>query len=84
MQPTNPNQFTEKAWEAIVRTPEIAKQYQQQRLESEHLMQSLLEQDGLASSIFNKAGANVDSLRQRTTAFIDRQPKVASASSDSI
>jgi hypothetical protein len=25
MQPTNPNQFTEKAWQAIVRTPEIAK-----------------------------------------------------------
>jgi ATP-dependent Clp protease ATP-binding subunit ClpB len=31
MQPTNPNQFTEKAWEAIAHTPEIAKQYQQQQ-----------------------------------------------------
>jgi len=28
MQPTNSNQFTEKAWEAIVRTPEVAKQFQ--------------------------------------------------------
>ncbi|MEY2914625.1 MAG: hypothetical protein RLZZ184_3934 [Cyanobacteriota bacterium] len=37
MQPTNPNQFTEKAWEAIAHTPDVAKQYQQQQLESEHL-----------------------------------------------
>lgn len=38
MQPTNPNQFTEKAWEAIARTPDIAKQAKNQQIESEHLM----------------------------------------------
>jgi ATP-dependent Clp protease ATP-binding subunit ClpB len=26
MQPTNPNQFTEKAWEAIAHTPDIVKE----------------------------------------------------------
>jgi ATP-dependent Clp protease ATP-binding subunit ClpB len=83
MQPTNPNQFTEKAWEAIVRTPDIAKQSQQQQIESEHLMKSLLEQDGLASSIFNKAGVNVQRLRDRTAEFINRQPKVSNVSSGS-
>jgi len=40
MQPTNPNQFTEKAWEAITRTPDVAKQAQHQQIESEHLMRS--------------------------------------------
>jgi ATP-dependent Clp protease ATP-binding subunit ClpB len=51
MQPTNPNKFTEKAWEAIARTPDIAKAAKQQQLETEHLMKALLEQEGLATSI---------------------------------
>jgi len=80
MQPTNPNQFTEKAWEAIVRIPEIVKQSQQQQIESEHLMKALLEQDGLASSIFTKADIPVQRLRDRTDEFISRQPKLANPS----
>ncbi|MDM3860231.1 MAG: ATP-dependent chaperone ClpB [Aphanizomenon gracile PMC644.10] len=80
MQPTNPNQFTEKAWEAIAHTPDVAKQYQQQQLESEHLMKGLLEQEGLASAIFTKAGTNLQKVRDRTEQFIQRQPKVSGAS----
>ena len=80
MQPSNPNQFTEKAWEAIAHTPDIAKQNQQQQIESEHLLKSLLEQEGLASSIFNKAGISVQRLRDRTDEFIRRQPKLSSPS----
>ena len=79
MQPTNPNQFTEKAWQAIVRTPEIAKESRHQQIESEHLMQALLEQEGLAASIFNKAEVNVQNLRDHTTDFIDKQPKISNA-----
>ncbi len=78
MQPTNPNQFTEKTWEAIVRTPDIAKQNQHQQIESEHLMRSLIEQEGLATSIFNKADVSVQRLRDKTDEFIRRQPKVSS------
>ena len=77
MQPTNPKQFTEKAWSAIARTPDLAKQSQQQQIESEHLMQSLLEQDGLASAIFSKAGINLQQLKDKTAEFIARQPKVS-------
>ncbi|MEG4204632.1 ATP-dependent chaperone ClpB [Microcoleus sp. Pol7_A1] len=77
MQPNNPNQFTEKAWEALARTPELVKAAQQQQLESEHLMKALLEQEsGLASSLFNKAGVSVAKLRDRTDEFISRQPKI--------
>ena len=76
MQPTNPNQFTEKAWEAIARTPDIAKQNKQQQIESEHLFKSLLEQEGLGTSIFNKANISVPRLRDRTDDFIKRQPHV--------
>ncbi|YAI82797.1 MAG: ATP-dependent chaperone ClpB [cyanobacterium endosymbiont of Rhopalodia sterrenbergii] len=77
MQPTNPNQFTEKAWEAIVRTPDIAKQHSHQQIESEHLMVSLLELEGLSTSIFNKADISIQRLREWTEEFIRRQPKVS-------
>jgi ATP-dependent Clp protease ATP-binding subunit ClpB len=77
MQPNDPKQFTEKAWEAIVRTPEIVKQAQQQQIETEHLLKALLEQDGLAVSVFNKLGITVTRLRDRVDQQINRQPKVS-------
>ena len=79
MQPTNPNQFTEKAWAAIARTPDVVKAAQQQQIEPEHLLKSLLEEEGLASSIFSKAGINIHRLRDRIDEFINRQPKVSSS-----
>ncbi|NET48947.1 MAG: ATP-dependent chaperone ClpB [Merismopedia sp. SIO2A8] len=79
MQPTDPKKFTEKAWQAITRTPDLAKQAQQQQIESEHLMRSLLDDDGLASSVFNKLGINVQKARDYTEDFIRRQPKLSSA-----
>jgi len=81
MQPTNPNQFTEKAWEAIAHTPDIVKAAQQQQIETEHLMKSLLEQEGLAVSILAKCGVNIEKLRDRTEQFIQRQSKVSGSSS---
>lgn len=81
MQPSNPNQFTEKAWAAIARTPDIVKQAQHQQLESEHLIKSLLEQDGLASQIFQKVGISAQRLRDATDEFINKQPKLSNPSS---
>ncbi|MFK8183707.1 MAG: ATP-dependent chaperone ClpB [Phormidesmis sp.] len=81
MQPNDPNQFTEKAWSAIARTPDIVKQASQQQLEPEHLMQALLEQEGLAASIFQKVGVPIKDLRQRTNAFIEKQPKITGSES---
>lgn len=76
MQPTNPQQFTEKAWEAIVKTPDIAKQNQHQQIESEHLLKSLLEQEGLAVNIFNKANVALPRLRDKVDEFINHQAKI--------
>ncbi len=51
--------FTEKAWEAIISAPEVARGYSQQIVETEHLFKALLEQpNGLARRIMTKAGAN--------------------------
>jgi ATP-dependent Clp protease ATP-binding subunit ClpB len=80
MQPTNPNQFTEKAWEAIARTPDVAKAAQQQQLESEHLLKALIEQEGLATSILNKLEVPVQKVRDATESFIQRQPKISGSS----
>nr|AAB09631.1 ClpB [Synechococcus elongatus PCC 7942 = FACHB-805] len=77
MQPTNPNQFTEKAWEAIVRTTDVAKQAQHQQIESEHLFLALLQEPGLALNILKKAGLEAAQLQQFTERFIARQPKVS-------
>ena len=76
MQPTNPQQFTEKAWQAIVKTADIAKQNQHQQIESEHLLKALVEEEGLASSIFNKADISVAQVRDKVDRFINSQPKV--------
>jgi ATP-dependent Clp protease ATP-binding subunit ClpB len=80
MQPTDPNKFTEKAYAAIARTQEIAKVALHQNMESEHLLTSLLEQDGLATSIFTKAGVSAQRLRDRAQEFSQKQAKLKTSS----
>jgi ATP-dependent Clp protease ATP-binding subunit ClpB len=79
MQPNNPNQFTEKAWEALARTPDVAKQYQHQQIETEHLLLALLEQDGLATNVFSKLNVPAQKVRDAAETFVKRQPKVSGA-----
>ncbi|MGK7894146.1 MAG: Clp protease N-terminal domain-containing protein, partial [Xenococcus sp. (in: cyanobacteria)] len=76
MQPTNPQQFTEKAWQAVVKTADIAKQNNHQQIESEHLLKALLEEEGLTTSILNKADISVSKVRDKVDRFINSQPKV--------
>ena len=79
MQPNNPQKFTEKAWQAIANVQDIAKNSQQQQVETEHLFKSLITEEGLASSIFNKADVSVQLLRDRVNRFINSQPKVSNS-----
>ncbi|GLC34590.1 Chaperone protein ClpB3, chloroplastic [Pleodorina starrii] len=72
------NQFTEKAWQAIVAAPEICKECSQQIVETEHLMKAMLEQpNGLARRILAKAGSDPTRLLERTDEYIRRQPRVS-------
>ncbi len=79
MQPTDPSKFTEKAWEAIVKSQDVARSYKQQNLEVEHVAIALLDQGGLTDTILSKVGIEPDSLRQKLDSFAVRQPKVSSA-----
>ena len=79
MQPNNPQKFTAKAWQAIANVQDIAKNSQQQQVETEHLFKSLIEEEGLTSSIFNKANVSVQLLRNKVDQFINSQPKVSNS-----
>jgi len=73
------------AWQAIVASPEIAKENKHQIVETEHLMKALLEQkNGLARRIFSKAGVDNTRLLEATDKFIRQQPKVCFRSTQSL
>jgi ATP-dependent Clp protease ATP-binding subunit ClpB len=72
------NRFTEKVQEALRSAQSKAIRRSHQQLDLEHLLASLLEQDGgLAAAILTKAGVATDLLRQRIEEELDRMPKVA-------
>jgi ATP-dependent Clp protease ATP-binding subunit ClpB len=76
MQPTDSSKFTEQAWEAIVKSQEVARRFKNQNLEVEHLMLALLEQEGLTTKILNKAKIESFRLQEQIETFTNRQPKV--------
>ncbi|ACK73218.1 ATP-dependent chaperone ClpB [Gloeothece citriformis PCC 7424] len=79
MQPTDSSKFTEQAWDAIVKSQEVARRYKNQTLEIEHLVIALLEQEkGLAGRILNRAQIDSIRLKQQLETFATRQPKFMS------
>src|SRR6476659_2259463 len=77
MQPTDSSKFTDKAWEAIVKSQEVARRFKHQQLEVEHLVIALLQQDdGLANKMFDRAGVDSARLLLQLEEFAQRQPRV--------
>jgi ATP-dependent Clp protease ATP-binding subunit ClpB len=77
MQPTDPDKFTDKAWEAVVKSQDILRAYEQQYLDVEHLILATLQQDnGLAVKLINRAGGNANLVQQKLEEFSSRQSKV--------
>jgi len=76
MQPTDPNKFTEQAWDGIVKSQEVARRFKNNNLEVEHLLIALLEQEkGLASRIFQKGEVDTTVLQKQLETFANRQPR---------
>jgi len=75
MQPTA-EQFTEKAWAAIVAAQQLAQTSKHQQLETEHLLTALLQQDGLANRILSKAGVDTKSFESAVKAHLKRLPSL--------
>ncbi len=76
MQPTDPSKFTDTAWEAIVKSQDVARRYQHQYLEVEHLAIALIEQKSLATRILTRSGLLPEKLQQQLNTFALRQAKV--------
>ncbi|MEG4342400.1 AAA family ATPase [Microcoleus sp. A003_D6] len=79
MQPTDPSKFTDEAWEAIVKSQDVARRFANQQLEVEHLAIAILEQVATANTILSLAGVDVVRFGQQLEAFAKRQPRVANA-----
>ncbi len=77
MQPTDPNQFTDKAWEAVVKSQEVARRSQHQELEVEHLIVALLEQGSLTKQILEASQASLPRMQRNIEEFLRNQPKIA-------
>ncbi|MBC6422479.1 MAG: ATP-dependent chaperone ClpB [Hormoscilla sp. SP12CHS1] len=75
MQPTDSSKFTNKAWEAIVNSQDVARRGKHQQLEVEHVAIAMLEQDGIAKTILDKAGIDPVKLSQQLELFDSRQKK---------
>jgi len=78
MQPTDPSKFTDKAWDAIIKSQDVARRFKNQQLEVEHVAIALLEQEGLADRILMRVTVDVERFKQQLEAFATRQPKVGS------
>ncbi|MFE4105649.1 ATP-dependent chaperone ClpB [Almyronema epifaneia] len=76
MQPTDPDKFTDKAWEAIVEAQNVARRFKQQYLEAEHVIVASLEQEGLAHSILKRLELDPDVMLRELTVFAQRQARV--------
>ncbi|MEM6838531.1 MAG: ATP-dependent chaperone ClpB [Cyanobacteria bacterium P01_C01_bin.120] len=77
MQPTDPDKFTTKAWDAIVEAQAVARRFNHQYLEAEHVTIALLEQkDGLGHSILQKANLDPELLLKELETFAKRQARV--------
>ncbi len=78
MQPTA-ELFTEKAWSAIMSAQQLAQNRRHQHLESEHLLRALLDQEGLAGRILDKAGVSPPALQTAVDTYLSQQPSLTNA-----
>ncbi|MEL6399020.1 MAG: ATP-dependent chaperone ClpB [Cyanobacteria bacterium J06626_4] len=85
MQPTDPDKFTTKAWDAIVEAQRVARRFNHQYMEAEHVMVALLEQkDGLGNTILTKASLEVELLLKEIETFARRQARVRLAADSNL
>jgi len=72
----NPDDFTEKAWQVIVKAKDIALSEYHQTLETEHLLYSLLTNNEIAIKTIERSQGSLKNLLIQTEQFIKTQPKM--------
>ena len=77
MQPTDPDKFTTKAWDAIVEAQDVARRFNHQYMEVEHVLIALLEQEeGVGHTLLKKATLDPDLLLKELETYAKRQARV--------
>jgi ATP-dependent Clp protease ATP-binding subunit ClpB len=72
------DKFTEKAQEALQGAAELARDNGQQAVEPEHLLLALVrEEEGVARTLLERAGASVQALEPALVSMVERFPKVS-------
>jgi ATP-dependent Clp protease ATP-binding subunit ClpB len=73
----NFNKFTVKAQETVQNAIEIAQNYNNQIVETEHVLAAMLQdQSGVTTSLLQKAGANLNQMKIKIGELLERLPKV--------
>jgi ATP-dependent Clp protease ATP-binding subunit ClpC len=71
-----PDQFTERAMEAIQRSQQLLVGYRHSQWDTEHVLVALLEQsDGVAAEVFSEMGVSADSMRSSVEQILEAAPK---------
>jgi ATP-dependent Clp protease ATP-binding subunit ClpB len=72
------DRFTEKAQEAIQGAAELAREHGQQAVEPEHLLLSLINQEGgVGRTLLERAGVSIQALEPALISAVGRMPKVS-------
>ena len=70
--------FTEQAQEALALSQEIVRQYRHSQWDVEHILLALLRQErGLVGDILRELGVDVEAMRRRVEAALEKSPKIA-------
>jgi len=74
------DKFTIKSQELIQNSQSLASQYNHQQIEPEHLLAAMLqEREGIAGAMLRKLGVSPGEIANKTSAAIDKIPKVSGA-----
>ena len=72
--------FTNKAQESILAAQALAGRKQHAKIDPEHLLAALIEQEGgIVRSMLDSAGSDLASLEEQLSAHLERQPRTANA-----
>jgi len=71
----NPQQFTQKAQEALYLASQIANKNGQPQIEPQHAFMALLEQQGIVQAMLQKMNANIAAIKQHVQTMINTLPK---------
>jgi len=73
----HPEKFTIKSQETLNNCQKIAEKYSHQQIEPEHLLIAVINDDGIAKTLFNKLGTDLNSLLNGLDNILQKIPRIS-------